>query len=991
MRTKLTYILACLLATAVQNADAQQYLFARYTPRDGLVNNRARFFYQDTRGRLYISTFGGLSVYDGSRFTNYTTEEGLATSLVNDIVEMGEDSLWIIPNGSALHCLVRGVLRNIKTADNFYPVTNQLVHCSDGHWYSIADQGFFRYENNQFIRIRLLDSTGIAMDQSLIQAIEVNRQLIILKDPNLGIHPASLFIYDLDTRQFTSTNKDNDILFLSNSPDNELLAATRNGIRLIDARALKEGRVSFLPTPPRYQAASDLVVYSIYFDRSGDCWLVTENKVIRLGRSGDQQIFDAASGLPPGFNSSVLQDKEGNMWFANDRNGIVKLVNKQLRCYAQPIPSFTVHDLSVSPGGDSVWLYDGNRNDLLLQKDNTQQLFHGLTPLPPETRLFVGRNAWLASGKDLYLVHFLPHGKFRATNIYRGDTLLAVNGCFDHAGDLLLVADYLTILGAGKPIRQPLEYLADQVAVDKYDRIWTVTRAGKLFVFRLTAPGRGVGDTAAGLHQLAVYPRILGKASPRSITVDNAGGVWIGTRDNGLYCLHFDDSLRLVSLRHLTSENGLSENFVNYLQCDPDNTIWACTPTGLDRITSEGTRFKIDELTYNNDNYQSIFRIQAAGPDMHLVLAKGGFLRVGPNIPARNVYLPHLLFSQVLAGNDPIVDTTHLLTLPYDRNTIAFSIGVTSFINETATRYSFLLEGSINPNWSSPSKRSAIDLVSLPPGRYTLKVKAAFLTGIYPELTAAYPFVILPPWWQNGWFGASVLLVLAGLIILLIRFYIRRKLTTQRILLEKEQAVERERTRIATDMHDDLGAGLSRIKFLSETIGIRRQQQLPIEDEITNIRKYSHEMIDKMGEIVWALNERNDSLSDLLSYARSYAVEYLLQAGIDASVDAPDELPLCHVGGEYRRNVYLTIKEALHNIIKHARAEHVVIRMAVPSPHTLAISISDDGIGFCHPAIKPPGNGLRNMRQRIKDLGGTLTIEKNNEGSGTTVALSLPI
>ena len=95
-------------------------------------------------------------------------------------------------------------------------------------------------------------------------------------------------------------------------------------------------------------------------------------------------------------------------------------------------------------------------------------------------------------------------------------------------------------------------------------------------------------------------------------------------------------------------------------------------------------------------------------------------------------------------------------------------------------------------------------------------------------------------------------------------------------ILEKQQAIEKERTRIATDMHDDLGAGLSRIKFLSETIGIKKQQQQPIEEEISKIRDYTHEMIDKMGEIVWALNEKNDSLSDLLSYTRSYAVEYLI-------------------------------------------------------------------------------------------------------------------
>src|SRR4030095_265051 len=106
--------------------------------------------------------------------------------------------------------------------------------------------------------------------------------------------------------------------------------------------------------------------------------------------------------------------------------------------------------------------------------------------------------------------------------------------------------------------------------------------------------------------------------------------------------------------------------------------------------------------------------------------------------------------------------------------------------------------------------------------------------------------------------------------------------------LEKQQLVEKERTRIATDMHDDMGAGLSRIKFLSETIGIKKQQQQPIEEDLGKIREYSHDMIDKMGEIVWALNEKNDSLNDLLSYTRAYAVEYLSQNGIRSSIQMPE-------------------------------------------------------------------------------------------------------
>ena len=100
MRRPLTLLWLVFL---VHSTYAQQYPFARYTPKDGLVNARTRSLYQDSRGRIYIATFGGLSVYDGSRFINYTTDNGLAASLVNDVLEKGDDYLWIAPNGTALH------------------------------------------------------------------------------------------------------------------------------------------------------------------------------------------------------------------------------------------------------------------------------------------------------------------------------------------------------------------------------------------------------------------------------------------------------------------------------------------------------------------------------------------------------------------------------------------------------------------------------------------------------------------------------------------------------------------------------------------------------------------------------------------------------------------------------------------------------------------------------------------------------------------------
>jgi signal transduction histidine kinase len=187
-------------------------------------------------------------------------------------------------------------------------------------------------------------------------------------------------------------------------------------------------------------------------------------------------------------------------------------------------------------------------------------------------------------------------------------------------------------------------------------------------------------------------------------------------------------------------------------------------------------------------------------------------------------------------------------------------------------------------------------------------------------------------------------------------------------------------------MHDDLGAGLSRIKFLSETIGIKKQQHLPIEEDISKIREYSHEMIDKMGEIVWALNEKNDSLSDLLSYTRSYAVEYLSQNGVGCTVHSPEQLSSAFVSGEFRRNVFLAVKEILHNVVKHSQANHVKIEMNVN--HDLFIQIQDNGTGFDRSGIRPFSNGLHNIEKRMKDIGGTVEMQSTK---GTAVSLNIPL
>jgi signal transduction histidine kinase len=141
-----------------------------------------------------------------------------------------------------------------------------------------------------------------------------------------------------------------------------------------------------------------------------------------------------------------------------------------------------------------------------------------------------------------------------------------------------------------------------------------------------------------------------------------------------------------------------------------------------------------------------------------------------------------------------------------------------------------------------------------------------------------------------------------------------------------------------------------------------------------------------MGEIVWALNEKNDSLSDLLSYTRSYAVEYLSQNGINCTVALPDSIPAGFVSGEFRRNIYLTVKETLHNVVKHAQAS--AVNITIQADQRLEITIQDNGTGFDKKNIRPFSNGLTNMEKRIKEIGGRFSI--TNE-KGTLVKINVPI
>ncbi|HJS55465.1 MAG TPA: triple tyrosine motif-containing protein, partial [Chitinophagaceae bacterium] len=311
-----------------------------------------------------------------------------------------------------------------------------------------------------------------------------------------------------------------------------------------------------------------------------------------------------------------------------------------------------------------------------------------------------------------------------------------------------------------------------------------------------------------------------------------------------------------------------------------------------------------------------------------------------------------------------------------------FEFAVPSSLYEKRILYSYKLEGTDETEWSSSSKESTFNFVNLKPGKYKLKVKALFPSSELNPQELSYQFSILPKWWQMGWFKLTMVFLLVTCIIILVRLYYERKIHKQNALLEKHKAIEQERTRISMEIHDDLGAGLTSIMYL--TTGLTGEATPATQEKLSKIVSSANELIENMNDIVWTMKADNNPVAETLSYIRKHAAEQLEYAGINYEFHFP-EIRSFELTNEQKRNLLLISKEALHNIIKHSHATMVHVRASTEN-NCFYFAIADNGRGFTENMIQKTGNGLRNMKARAREMGGKLEVINK---TGTTIKLSL--
>ena len=898
--------------------------------------------------------------------------------MVNCIMEMTDDSLWIVSNSKRINCLVNGKLGVVPLKQMDF-IVNGLSKDEKGDLYAATEEGLCILDKDRFIKLPLADTSGRNINSYIAYVISKGDYLLIHRDNTMLSGPTDiLYLYNKITKRVTAEMQD--VFMVQMAPDGRVWASTHNHIIALDTLLLRKGKLSAQDLPHKYDQLKNLGKFFILFDAGNNCWVGNQtNLLLKANADGDITRFTSASGLSMFFINYIMQDREGSTWIATNNDGVSKLIHSNLSLIVKPFDLEYTSDISYNAAKNNLLIYSLPTALVSIIHDNKKST---LSIQGPQTFTKLAETPFGFFGIDqntLYKLEQKGNTLFPkailsdlADNVYP-------NLMTDENGNIIVPGKYhLSAVINGKSLfKTNLPSFADLPALDSKGNIWVATRSNHLLMYE-THPENPDNYLEEKYH----FRKELDGFSPRSITVDKNDNIWIGTRNHGIHVFYLNHG-SLVEKLKLTTVSGLSDDFISQLTCDAENNIWACSALGLDKISLKNQTPVIENITRQNNIYQSVFKVVIDKDNTAWGLVSNALIKVTPENKQPIRYTPTLMVSMIKAGKDTIINPA---SLSHNQNNLSFNFAATSFINEKQVMYSYRIQGGSSSQWSERSNNASLSFVDLHPGNYTLDIKATFPAGRYPEQVIGYKFSIAPAWWQTWWFISIALLSVVTVFLLAIRFYYGRKLEKKLATLEKQQAIEKERTRIATDMHDDLGAGLSRIKFLSETIGIKKQAQQPIEEDISKIRDYSHEMIDKMGEIVWALNEKNDTLSDLLSYTRSYAVEYLSQYGIHCLVNAPEQFPFDFVSGEFRRNIYLSIKEALHNIVKHSQASVVTLRIEITN--RLIIEIQDNGIGFSKTKKSSIGNGLSSMQARIKNINGVFEIE--NE-AGTRVKINVPL
>jgi len=939
---------------------------------EGLPQNSVYAIAQTLEGYLWVGTHEGLARFDGVRFVliDEPTAPHLKQAWITALCACRDGSLWIASESNGVTRLKDGVFTQFKEADGLPGSQIQcFLESQDGSLWIGGDGGLARVREGQITRFtqseRLVNNSIKALCEhpvGTIRAATVTGLISVSTagredSDNFGLGPLTnvlkavgadrqgrLWLGATDGLICLTEGKRLNYGLNQGLPDKittviqedragQLWVGTYGGlVRFLDGQA-----VAWSQGKP---GLSELI-YTIYEDQEGNLWVGGRDGLYRLNPAR-LSTYTTEEGLNYNNVTSVLEDRSGDMWFGTWGGGVNRLQDGQFT--AITATNGLSHDtvLSLREGSDgSLWVgmdFVGALNRLRAGLTNDFPRTNGLLNAAIRVIREDSQGAmWIGTSKGLNRFRDGVYEAYTTTNGLPGNTVMAI--CVRADGSLWIGTDG----GLGW---------------------WDGTKFTN-FTMRDGLSADGVN----ALHE------------------DREGTLWIGTRTGGL------NRYRDGRFTAYTSRQGLFSDEIYEIVEDDFGYFWMSCRRGIFRVS----RKELDELDHGTIKlvHSTVFgkvdglaSVQCNGvskpagwksrdgrlwfPTIRGVVALESSIKIN-NRP------PPVVIEEVRAGREPLPlvgltpDGSSVLKVRPGRGDLEIHYTALSLQVPEKVRFKYRLAG-IDPEWVEAGDQRTAYYNSVPPGDYRFQVIACNNDGVWNETGAVLALQILPHYWQTWWFKTATA---AAFILLLVAFY--------RARVERFREIERLRIQIASDLHDDVGSRLTKVAMVTELM----DRQTPPTDRskvhIGNISGTVREITRAMDEIVWTINPRNDTLDNLANYVFQYAQEYFQNTGVRCRLDVPAELPDHSISTEERHNLFMAVKEAFNNVLKHAGATEVRVGLTVVG-NLLTIIIADNGRGVSPDLTGPAGDGLVNMKQRLQQIGGRFALQ-SAPGGGTTITL----
>ena len=986
---------ACRLAAATN--EPAGLVFRSWDTQAGLPQNTVNVITQTREGYLWLGTREGLARFDGVRFTVFGLHEGLQSVEVQALLEDRMGTLWIGTGGGGLSRLVDGRIEAMPAfahlaGDNISSLAedaggnlwigtrtglslwreNQVVIQTNlaplGHaainallsgqagsmWIATARQGLYEFKNN-----RLMESRGPAGDEQILAycLLEDRRGSLWASVGNGKLLCRENGVW----RTYGETN---------GLPFAYVTSLTEDAAGTIWAGTLDDGLYRF--TAGQFTAirkadglsADDIC--SLNVDREGDLWAGTRTG--GLNRINHRKLIycGPAQGLTNDFTRSVVETANGTLWVGTIGGGLYFGGLNSFQRVSPETPTWWLafaHAVLAASDG-SVW-YGGRRGLICLRNGKLENLFQNET--------------WLRSASVTALREDLSGGLWIGTSEGRLEH-------FQH-GEFTEFA---------RPIaRGPITALVQQP--DGF--LWVGSEAG------------GLKRIRAGSDEILALTNGLASQAIRTLYLDADGMLWIGTAGGGLS--RWGDG-RMITF---TAAQGLAAHTVSQIVEDDEGDLWLGSNRGIFRVhKNDLNQLAAGRLAFVHP------RVFGVSDGMPIEECSSGFCPAGlktrsglicfstvrglvfldPRRQETNAPAPKILLEELLVNGQPHrVETTGpgglgnentkgmaLVRIPPGGRDVELHYTGISFAAPEKISFRYRLEG-LDKNWVEAGGRRTAPYPGLAAGEYVFHLSACNADGVWSEDLPALKISVEPYLWETALFRIAVLL--AGVAVLggAARLVERRRYKRRLALLETQHAVERERLRISQDMHDDIGSILTQVSQLSDlgqsdpvTTGATQKQ-------FERIGQQARVAVQSLDEIVWATNPKNDNLPQFVEYVCRFADECFEASAIRCWQEVPTNLPNLPLRTDVRHDVFLALKEAFTNALKHSRATEIWLRLELRETE-VCISVKDNGRGFDPQKLASGGNGLENMKSRLAECGGRVMFF-SAPGQGTEIKFIFPL